>query len=154
MDNYGEFSLRGGRRFDSDRGIDNFGLLSIDSESYLKVNGDFLQGADSTLQITIGGKKIGKKGLLRSASTLLLDGTLEILVDPLAKLQLGDSWRILTSKGGREGGFTTVNAPDLGPNLGFEIQYTTKGVTLLVIPSPNAAMLMACFAPLVLRRRR
>ena len=149
LDNYGEFNLEAGHRFTTVRGLDNFGTLAIDSASFIKVNGIFSQELGSTLRLTIGEEKIGKKGLLRSSSTLMLDGTLEILVNAGADLVPGSSWRILTSKGGREGEFAAFITPDLGPHLGFEIQYNANGVTLLVIPSPGAALPFALLAAVV-----
>lgn len=143
--NGGDFNLLDGHRFETVGDFDNVGALAIDSASFLKVNGIFEQGGDATLQLSIGDDKIAKKGLLRSSGGLVLGGDLEIAVEEGAVLTPGATWKILTSKGGRTGEFASLIAPDLGPHLGFEILYTGKGVTLLVIPSPSAVLPLVMF---------
>lgn len=145
-ENCGAFNLIDGHRFETLGDLNNIGMLAIDSDSFLRVDGDFEQGIDATLQLMIGDSKIAKKGLLRSGASLALDGALEIQVEEGAVLVPGQSWKILTSKGGRSGEFASLITPDLGPHLGFELEYSGKAVTLLVIPSPSSGMPLVLLA--------
>src|SRR5262249_27345430 len=116
VDTGGSLTLLNGFSLTLSGNLANLGYLLIDPQSTLIVTGNFIQGADATLEIQLGGTPdTGLYGSMAVTGTADLDGTLTLTPVNGYTPSTGDSFSILTY-GDRAGAFA------VGPP-GFDLNY-------------------------------
>ncbi|MEO0716538.1 MAG: baseplate J/gp47 family protein [Planctomycetota bacterium] len=86
--------------------------------------------------------------------TATLGGTLKVALGADYTPTDGDAFDIVTSSGSLDGRFTGIDAPELGDNLFFTIDYTGSAARLRVVPAPAGAALLGVAGVLAGSRRR
>jgi len=115
--------------------LTNAGMVSPGaSPGTIAVEGDYFQEATGKLNIELGGiTPDTEHDQITVSGAAELGGTLQVSrIDAFAPT-IGNSFTILTYAS-RTGMFETVNLPDLGPELDWDIDYGTTEVTLTVVP--------------------
>jgi hypothetical protein len=98
----------------------------------LAVSGSYTQEAKGILNIYIGGTTAGTFGDLDVSNGASLGGTLNIRLISEFVPVVGDSFTILTGSA-ISGTFATVNGTSINSSEHFEVNYTSKAVTLAVV---------------------
>ncbi|MEQ8211711.1 MAG: pre-peptidase C-terminal domain-containing protein [Lacipirellulaceae bacterium] len=114
-----------------------------DSIASLSLSDNLTLTSTSELIFEIGGTTVGQFDQLLVDGTAMLDGTLTVeLVDlggGVYDPQLGDSFALLSVDGGAGGVFDTLNLPDLGAGLDWEINPGGIAVSLNVVSAATIA---------------
>ena len=119
---------------------------------------DGMFGASSTLLIELGGTQPGTQydRVIDSGTLILLGGTLEVILYNGFVPSYGDSFEILQYEQ-LSGDFGTFTPPALGGNLSWTRITSATAMTIVVIPEPSTAALVAIgagLAGLMQRRKR
>jgi T5SS/PEP-CTERM-associated repeat protein len=119
----------------------------------LNVNGTFSQNSAGLLDIEIGN---GSNDLLDITGTANLAGTLR--ASTLAEFnsvvfQNGDHFDVLQAAAGVTGVFSTTILPTLPSNLSWRVDYNPTLVSLVVVPEPEAIVMVAVAGMIVAIRR-
>jgi hypothetical protein len=110
--------------------FDNAGVIDVAATARLSVTGDYVQAADATLKIELGGTS--SFGKLAVSDTANLAGKLEAELINGFNPAAGSSFQILTAAGGRQGTFSNTVFPALGGGLAWNVAYGAMSVTLQV----------------------
>jgi T5SS/PEP-CTERM-associated repeat protein len=119
----------------------------------LLVGASYTQPSQGALEIEIAGRNSGEFDVLQVGGTASLGGLLR--VSTLAGFQPsdGDSFTFLSATS-RLGAFGATELPPLSPGLSWQFQYASTAVTLVVVPSPGACVLVAVAGGFCGRRPR
>ena len=134
--------------------VENQGTMRPgDSPGTFTINGSYLQDAQGTLDILIGGTGAGEFSQLIVNGNAVLDGTLDVELFGGFDPQSGEIFEILS--GNISGAFASVLFPTLSDGLFFKLDQEKNGVFLDVLsgtggggggtsmPEPSSLMLLA-----------
>ena len=134
--------------------VENQGTMRPgDSPGTFTINGSYLQDAQGTLDILIGGTGAGQFGQLIVNGNAVLDGTLDVELFGGFDPEAGEIFEILS--GNISGAFAKVLFPTLSDGLFFKLDQEKNGVFLDVLtgtggggggtsmPEPGSLMLLA-----------
>ncbi|HXP71261.1 MAG TPA: hypothetical protein VOA88_18425 [Candidatus Dormibacteraeota bacterium] len=145
--------------------VENQGTMRPgDSPGAFTINGSYLQDAQGTLDILLGGTGAGEFSQLIVNGNAVLDGTLDVELFGGFDPQSGEIFEILS--GNISGAFANVLFPTLSDGLFFKLDQEKNGIFLDVLtgtgggggtsmPEPSSLMLLAAgFAGLLSVRAR
>jgi hypothetical protein len=134
--------------------VENQGTMRPgDSPGTFTINGSYLQDAQGTLDILLGGTGAGQFGQLIVNGNAVLDGTLDVELFGGFDPEAGEIFEILS--GNISGAFAKVLFPTLSDGLFFKLDQEKNGVFLDVLsgtggggggtsmPEPGSLMLLA-----------
>jgi hypothetical protein len=111
--------------------LDNQGTLSPGfSPGTLQVNGDYTQYPSAALQIELAGTTPGSWDLLSASGAVTLDGALNVTLLGGYMPALGDSFTIVSARGGISGTFASAALPPLPAGQAWSIDYGAGSVML------------------------
>jgi RHS repeat-associated protein len=110
----------------------NSKLVSLGAGDRLQVSGNYTQTENGTLKTAIA--SASSYGALSASGTSTLAGLLELVPVNGFAGELGQSFAILSSSG-QAGVFSFVSGAAIGGDLSYEPNYTSNGVTLVVVSS-------------------
>jgi fibronectin-binding autotransporter adhesin len=134
-------------------GVTNSGHISQGPlTGILHIAGPFTQTAGGALDIRIGGLAPGSGYDQLSTIGAIVAGQLNVTLLPGFTPPLGSTYTIVQAEQ-MSGSFTTVALPTIESGLSFNVIYSFNSVTLVTVPAPSSAALLAT-GLLAMRRRR
>jgi M6 family metalloprotease-like protein len=105
-------------------------IVSNTSQSFssVYVQGNYTQGQDASLSISIGGTSLDLYDQVIVEEAAILNGQLDITFENSFSPQSGDSWQLISADS-IQGNFTETNLPELQSNLIWNLtELSTQGV--------------------------